>query len=202
MGNTIKSFKVGDNLPENPFPQGNGSGSRDSLDIFIGRPVSPFKTFVSDSGNSKKEVVAGIGVSSNFVVKSTATDKETQEDARQITFNGIETGAYFFETDNIINISQFSNTNGALSFYLRRDSTITGVLILEMNQSSLDITHLISRLDLNEWTEITVPLSCFVARGLDLSSLNRSFGIIANGSATVSLAKVRIDAKSRSTVCP
>jgi beta-glucosidase len=193
---------LGDNLSENPFPQGDEPGSSDKIDIFIGRPVSPFKTYVSDSGNSKKEIVAGIGESANLVVKSMAVDKETQEDARQITFNGTETGSYFFESDKQVNLSHYSDTNGALSFYLRRDSSTSGPLMLEMNQASLDITHLVGQLKPKEWTKLTVPLSCFTSRGLDLRSLKRSFAIVTNGSATISLANIKVDAKSISTICP
>jgi beta-glucosidase len=203
FGLTYSSIcNLGDSLSENPFPGGENPEPSDVQDIFDGRPISPFKTFVSDSGNSKKEIIAGVGESSNLVVNSTAIDKETQEDARQISFSGTETGAYFFEADNSLNLSEYANSNGALSFYMRRDSSLSGDLTVEINQSSLDITLLVSDLDLNEWTEINVPLSCFVSRGLDLSKIKRSFAIVTNGKAMVSLANIKINAKSLSTTCP
>jgi beta-glucosidase len=200
--NYSQTDNLGDNLSENPFPQGDDPGSSDKLEIFNGRPVSPFKTFVSDSANSMKEIVAGIGESANKVVKSVAIDKDTQEDARQITFSGAESGSYFFESENSINLSNYSETNGAVSFYLRKDSFVAEPFLLEMNQSSVDITNLINDLKPKQWTKLTVPLSCFVSRGLNLRNIKRSFSIVSNGSAMISLADVRIDAKSMKTVCP
>ena len=193
---------LGDDLSENPFPQGGGPGSSDELAIFSGRPVSPFKTFVFDSADAKKEIAAGIGESLNGIVKAIAIDKDVQEDARQITFKGSELAAYFFESKSSINISNYADTNGAVKFYLRKDSQVNEAVELSLNQSSLDISSLINNLDNNQWSEVVVPLSCFTSRGLNLRSLKKSFSIATKGSLKVSLADIMIKAKSSITTCP
>lgn len=196
------SDNLGDDLSEDPFPQGGGPGSSDELAIFSGRPIAPFKSYVSDSLDSKKELPAGLGESLNKMVKVTAVDRIIQEDARQVNFLGDAKAAYFFESDSSINISNYLDTNGAISFFLRKDSTLKGLIGLSLNQSELDITNLVKGLELDEWTQIIVPLDCFVSRGLNLRSLKKSFSISSKQAIKVSLADIQIKAKSSVSSCP
>jgi beta-glucosidase len=191
-----------DNLSEKPFPEGDGSGQNDQTSIFDGRPIDPFKTYVQDSSNPRKEVLAGLGVSTNKVVKAIAVDRIVQEDARQISFNGSENGLYFFESKKTFDLTSYEKTNGALTFYLRRDSQISNPLHIAINDSKIDLTNIISTQALSEWKEITIPLRCYTALGLDLRSLSRSFSIESEGAAQVSLADIKIVSKSNISTCP
>lgn len=193
---------LGDDLAENPFPQGGGPGSKSEVSIFAGRPMAPFKTFVADSANPQKEIAVGVGESANKKIIAIAVDKDVQEDARQITFAGGENASYFFESKSSINLANYVKSKGALSFYMRKDSSISDSIFLTMNQSKINMTKLINNLQINSWKKVIVPLSCYTSRGLNLRSLKKSFSIETTGNLKVSLADIKIIAKTDYNICP
>lgn len=96
----------------------------------------------------------------------------------------------------------YGNTNGALTFYLRKDSVVSDSVYLGMNQSKLKLTNLLNNLEMSEWEKITVPLSCYVSSGLNLRSLKRSFSIETQGKVKISIAGIKLVSKSNYKTCP
>lgn len=193
---------LNDNLSENPFPDGNNTDPRSELLIFNGRPTSIVKTFVIDEAGIKKELFGGIGESTNKVIKSIAIDRLIQEDSRQLSFDGKESGTYFFESNEHIDISSFGESNGALMFYLRPDMEVQGPIELSMNTSTIHLENLINENMINQWQEISIPLKCFTKIGLDLSKMKRIFSLSSKGNAKLSISLIKIISKSNFTTCP
>ncbi|MFY7992360.1 MAG: glycoside hydrolase family 3 N-terminal domain-containing protein [Bacteriovoracaceae bacterium] len=190
-----------DNLSENPFPAGNSTDPRNELLIFNGRPTSMFRTFVTDEAGMKKELLGGIGESTNKTVKSIAVDRLIQEDSRQLSFDGKGAGAYFFESIDLLDISSFTESNGALTFYLRRDNEAQGPIELSMNTSTLDLEHFVNKDKINQWQEVIIPLQCFTKIGLDPSNIKTIFSLSTNGQTKVSVSLIKIISKSNFSAC-
>ena len=187
---------LGDNLSEEPYPAGNQHGSKAEIKIFSGRTIAPYLNFVGDSKDSKFELKGGAGRSLNGTVKVIAIDKDIQEDARQITFNGKEMAEYFFQSKSSINIIHYLDTDGFLELDIRKDIPHTKSVMLKLSNSELDLNKLISSMPLNKWKKVKVPLKCFSKAGSGLRSLDLPFGLKTDGELKVSVANIRLKSNS------
>lgn len=194
---------LGDNLPENPFPNGDQPGSGDTLSIFKGRPLAPFKAYVGDDSNRAQPIAAGIGVSSNNAVKAIAIDKDVQEDARQITFMGTELASYFLQSTFALNITDYLKTNGALVFDVRIDKLAKADVLFKVNQVKFPMNKFINSPPLKKWKTVKIPLSCFSDRGVDFRTMDVPFSIETAGSFKLSIANISVMRKGQKQMrCP
>lgn len=179
---------LSDELSEIPFPDGNGPGSKEELEVFAGRPISPFEVF---AGSDNQKLPAGIGQTNDGSLKAIAIDKDVQEDARQISVS--REASYLFKTSEILNLSHYFD--GGISFELRKD-TYDLALNLIINQTKLDLGSKLNEMQQGQWTKIYVPFACLEGRGLDIRALKTAFGLNASR-GTYSLANIKFYKKSQ-----
>jgi beta-glucosidase len=196
FGLTYKDIDVlGDKLPEIPFPEGQNPNPSKTVNVFSGRSIAPFKTYVGDHVNWKHELSGDLGLSLGGVVSVVAVDKDVQEDARQITFNGANKGNFYFQSKSKMNIHHYLDSKGVLKMDLRVDRKPSENVDLLMGLAQLNITTFLNALNTKEWKSLKIGMNCFDNLGADFMNLDMPFSIATNGSLKVSVANISIAAE-------
>ena len=144
-------------------------------------------------------------------------DKEVQEDARKITFDGSEFAAMRFASKSFFreDLSAQLLTQGALSFNVSRHSDITQPVTVGMNcegegdaagscSTQIDISEQLKAIPADTWTNVSIDLQCFVDEGIDFTGLVVPFELGSAGKASLSVADIQFtpdSAKSASIIC-
>jgi beta-glucosidase len=197
FGLSYKDYdSLGDSLSDIPYLSGNQFGSKFEINIFIGRTIAPYLSYVADSINSKLPLNGGIGVSSNKSVSVIAIDKDIQEDARQIHFKGKDISKYFFKSSSPNDFSKYLKKDGYLEFDLRKDNKIVKPMFVKFADSKINLSSHLSSLPLNKWRRIIVPLGCFDKSKTNFTNVTMPFGLETNSQLKVSLANIRIRTNS------
>jgi len=131
-------------------------------------------------------------------------DKEVQEDARKLTFDGSEFAAMRFASKSFFreDLSAQLLLNSALTMSVNRHSAITAPLTVGMNcegegdapgscSTQIDISEQLNALPIDTWSTLSVDLQCFANQGIDFSGLVVPFEIGSAGSASISLADIQ-----------
>jgi len=192
------SDSLGDDLDESPYPNGTQPTPNKKVSVFSGRTIAPFKNYVGDFKNWKHRIDGGAGESLGGVVNVIAVDKDVQEDARQITFNGESEANYYFQSNSSINITHYLKTDGVLSLDLRVDEHPTGHVDFLMGLSKKNLTDYLSASSLQVWKNLTISMKCFSKLGTDFNKLDMPLSIATNGALKVSIANVKIISKPKS----
>ncbi|WP_421132788.1 glycoside hydrolase family 3 protein [Alteromonas sp. A079] len=167
------------------------------------------------SGDASMEVNASthkIGAVSYRTV-----DKEVQEDARKITFDGSEFAAMRFASKSFFreDLSAQLLLDSALTMSVNRHSAITAPLTIGMNcegegdapgscSTQINISEQLNALPIDTWSTLSVDLQCFANQGIDFSGLVVPFEVGSAGSASISVADVQFTpggAASAQIVC-
>ncbi len=144
-------------------------------------------------------------------------DKEVQEDARKITFDGSEFAAMRFASKSFFreDLSAQLLTEGALSFNVSRHSDITQPVTVGMNcegegdtagscSTQIDISEQLKAIPADTWTNVSIDLQCFVDEGIDFTGLVVPFELGSAGKASLSVADIQFTpsaAESASISC-
>lgn len=144
-------------------------------------------------------------------------DKEVQEDARKITFDGSEFAAMRFASKSFFreDLSAQLLTEGALSFNVSRHSDITQPVTVGMNcegegdtagscSTQIDISEQLKAMPADTWTNVSIDLQCFVDEGIDFTGLVVPFELGSAGKASLSVADIQFTpnaAESASISC-
>ena len=131
-------------------------------------------------------------------------DKEVQEDARKITFDGTEFAAMRFASKSFFreDLSAQLLTHGALSFNVSRHSDINAPVTVGMNcegegdaagscSTQIDISEQLKAMPADTWTNISIDLQCFVNEGIDFTGLVVPFELGSSGKASLSVADIQ-----------
>jgi beta-glucosidase len=192
------SDSLGDDLDETPYPNGNQPTPNKTVSVFSGRTIAPFNNYVGDFKNWKHKIDGGAGESLGGVVSVIAVDKDVQEDARQITFNGEGEANYYFQSNSPINITHYLKTDGVLSLDLRVDEHPTGHVDFLMGLSKKNLTDYLNASSPQVWTNLTISMKCFSKLVTDFNKLDMPLSIATNGALKVSIANVKIISKPKS----
>jgi beta-glucosidase len=182
---------LGDNLSEDPFPHGNPEPPKRVLDVFKGRPMTPFGVYVQSLDYSRIELLNGLG--QNEVLKSMAVDHQVQEDARLVSFNGKEGAQFIFDASSPLNLRALGLKEMDLCFnvYLR-DRSADSIYLL-VGDLKMDISERLKNLPDRQWTKITIKKSELEVRGLDFSNLKLAFGLQTDGTWELGFSQIRFE---------
>jgi len=165
-----------------------------NLVLFKKSIIQPFFKRVNDKEQS-------LIMNSNIIevdsLKVRTIDKDIQDDARQITFDGNPLSQFSIASKTISDLSEQRKQEQSLFLNLRIESPVEDSVILSMeckNQcdNTIDITKKLQKLALNEWQEINISLACFEKAGVSLNEVTAPFQILSTKPLTVSLSEVSI----------
>lgn len=165
------------------------------LSIFDGSVKAPWRLLIGSFG--VREPVQSSSLISD-VVEYRTSDREVQEDARQITFNGKGAGEVTFSSQSAIDIHKFEQTSSALSVSLKVSGAPLSPVTLTMEcgddcAGSVQIESILSKVPVNQWQSFTVDLACFVEAGLDLRQLTSPFSVSTDGEFAFVFSKISIE---------
>lgn len=161
-----------------------------------------FKKKVLDSYvASIKENDKSINMISNVLKGDKLTvrtiDKDLQEDARQLAFQGSTDSAFLISAKSAIDLSKQHTEGQSLFLNVKVESPIEGTVFVSMVcentcNSSIEISTELKKLALNQWQEMNVSLACFKKAGADFKNIVSPFKIQSSKALTISLSEVSI----------
>ena len=140
-------------------------------------------------------------------VTASATDKAAQEDARLLSWKGSGGAAAALALKGTSSIDLQREANGQLSlgFDYRVGAPLTAPVSLSMEcgagcRGSLPIQSALSSVTAGQWGHVKVPLNCFVSAGANLGRVTAPFVVQSAGSATLSVANIRLETGTDGTI--
>ncbi len=179
-------------LPED-VPGVAASGGGD-LDLFAGRPLSPWRLFVANDQSS--QVISGYyaqipggGMTAELV------DKDIQADAVKVNWLSDGDGYFFMGDAPAMDVSDQAVAGAALRFDLRVDSfdgegASLSVRCGEACSRSLDIDVFLKASNGKGWTTVSVPLACLSNDEADFEALLEPFRFSVTGKASMTFANI------------
>ncbi|WP_338848745.1 exo 1,3/1,4-beta-D-glucan glucohydrolase [Massilia sp. W12] len=176
------------------------SSASGSVPVFNQTEKAPYKLYAGSAANDWQGVAIGsdlnavINVPASNPSISVATSQiNVQQDAKKITFNAAS--QLYAQSAQAVDFSALA-ANGALMFDLVTHSLPQGASMLAMDcgwpcRGALNPAYLFSRAPLNQKQSVTIPLSCFAAKGADMSKINTPFLLFAE-KLQVSVTNIRV----------
>ncbi|NWL15496.1 glycoside hydrolase family 3 protein [Pseudoalteromonas sp. Scap03] len=168
----------------------------DDLVLFERAIKAPW-SLVLKSGEQQKTVASSR--ESLGAVSIQTFDKEVQEDARAIRFNGQALAEVNLAAAFPSDLRSYVENNGQLQMQIKVDKGATSPLWIAMGcgescQGKFDITDNLEQS--GQWQTLNINLSCFAEQGVDLAQVFSPWQLSTQGDWHVSIAKLAITANA------
>ncbi|TMP71872.1 exo 1,3/1,4-beta-D-glucan glucohydrolase [Pseudoalteromonas sp. S1608] len=168
----------------------------DDLVLFERAIKAPW-SLVLKSGEQQKTVASSR--ESLGAVSIQTFDKEVQEDARAIRFNGQAMAGVNLAAAFPSDLRSYIENNGQLQMQIKVDKAATSPLWIAMGcgescQGKFDITDNLEQS--GHWQTLNINLSCFADQGVDLAQVFSPWQLSTQGDWHVSIAKLAITANA------
>ncbi|UTF60304.1 exo 1,3/1,4-beta-D-glucan glucohydrolase [Gilvimarinus sp. DA14] len=195
---------LGDNLSEEGLKEAETS---DVLTLFNRRPIDPWGIEIVGAQNDR-EVMNSKSVSTS-TVSVTAVDRNEQEDARRVVWNGKGEGLVALFVEERQDWSGYIEDNAALIFDIKLDKAPTDTTYLRFGCGSycaadMEVTQgFKEHLAGTGWQTVTIDLSCFPDAGANfglsqpqeeyITQVLRPFSFVTSGEMDLTFANVRVE---------
>jgi len=174
-------------------------GLAKNTNIFSGQVAKPWRMFLSSEQQSF-ELRSNSGKLPGIAYRT--VDKVVQEDAFRLDTTGTaKTGVVFsssFSEDLGFELEQ----NSALVITVKRDSSITAPVVVEMHcesigdalgscRAAVDITEQMQTIAQGQWQDIAINLQCFVKKGIAMDKIVSPFALYTHGAVKLSISDIR-----------
>ena len=168
----------------------------DDLVLFERAIKAPW-SLVLKSGEQQKTVASSR--ESLGAVSIQTFDKEVQEDARAIRFNGQAMAGVNLAAAFPSDLRSYIENNGQLQMQIKVDKAATSPLWIAMGcgescQGKFDITDNLEQS--GQWQTLNINLSCFAEQGVDLAQVFTPWQLSTQGDWHVSIAKLAVTANA------
>ena len=168
--------------------------------IFNGQTIAPWQMRLFSNAqealiNSNSKKLSGVSFRT--------IDKNVQEDAFSLNFNGSANSGIKFVSHNGFreDLSAELEKKSALVLTLKRDKALQSPVMVSMScetiadssgscQASLDITALLNNTPENQWTNISLDTSCFAKKGVKFNKVLMPFELSTTSDATISISDI------------
>lgn len=197
------SDTLGDNLSEEGMAIQKTS---DILEIFNRRPMAPWQIEIEGCRNDR--VPANGNLTSASSITITAVDREVQEDARRVVWNGAGEGLVALAARDRQVLIDYLNEAGALVVDLKVDQAPTADVYLRMGcgpscNSDLLITEELCNMVNKGWQTLVIDLARFPDVGSNFGLVLppkeffhlvlEPFGLVTAGELDITFAQVKIE---------
>ncbi len=182
--------------------------AQQAVSILSGAVQAPWELWLY-SGNTSMAVNASTHTVGAITYRT--VDKEVQEDARKVTFDGSEYAAMRFASKSYFreDLSAQLLNDTVLTFNVSRHWAMTSPVLLSMNcegegdepgscSARIDISEQLNALPQDTWFNVSIDLQCFVDAGIDFSGVVVPFEIGSAGKASLSVADIQFAPKADS----
>ncbi|MDO6444701.1 exo 1,3/1,4-beta-D-glucan glucohydrolase [Colwellia sp. 1_MG-2023] len=124
-------------------------------------------------------------------------DKNIQEDARTLTFNGNDLASLHIFSSFPEDLRAFHEAKSALTFNVRLEQIPTSAVNISMIcengcNSSVDISGLLKSDALNKWQPLSIDLACFKEQGADFAKIMSPFHLSTDGKLSLSYSHIGV----------
>ena len=185
------------------------TGKSHTIAILDGSVAPPWELWLY-SGNNSQAVNASTHKVGAITYRT--VDKEVQEDARKVTFDGTEFAAMRFASKSFFreDLSAQLVNGSALTFSVNRHSSIPSPVLLSMNcegegdtpgscSAAVDISERMKALPMDAWSSVSIDLQCFVDKGINFAGLVVPFEIGTAGAMSFSVADIALSPNTADT---
>lgn len=135
-----------------------------------------------------------------------AVDAGAQENARQATWSGEGSGVVGI-MGSPVDLSRQTTGDMAVMLRYRIDAAPTKPVSLSVScgescRATVDVTSTLSGAKTGEWRTAKIKLSCFLARGADMTQISSPFALATTGSLTLSFTEIRLASNEGDAFCP
>lgn len=193
---------LGDNLSEEGL---KAEEVVDVLEIFNRRPIGDWQLQIIGYQNDIVPMTSKTVTASSLEI--TAVDREVQEDARHVIWNGKGSGQVALSVDSRKDLTNYVTANSALVFDIKVNAAPDKTTLLRLGcgsycASDIDLTEKLKTVAGKEWQTLTVPLSCYPNAGANFgidqppsefwTQVLQPFSLITEGTLDVTFANVRL----------
>jgi beta-glucosidase len=169
--------------------------------LLQGTVKAPWQLTIKDAVTSE---VMNSSVMQNQGLNIRTIDKQIQEDARQVSWNGTTEASVSLASSFPEDLRAYLEAASALSFALKIDSAITAPVKLGMScgdscSAQLDIGETLASYPTGQWQSFSVDLACFVKQGADLGRIFTPFSISSSAPLDLTFADISIEPKTASS---
>ncbi|WP_394133225.1 exo 1,3/1,4-beta-D-glucan glucohydrolase [Shewanella maritima] len=166
------------------------SESLEPLVLFERAVKAPWRLTMGDENH--REVISS-SIQSNDVVTVRTLDKEVQEDARQLNFNGKGMGYVGLVSNFPRDLRAYSNNQASLVVTIKtasavQDKVMIGVACDRDCGSEIDISAQLNAKHVNDWQQLSIDLGCFSQQKADFSNINVPFYIATSQKVEISFS--------------
>jgi len=172
--------------------------SLQSIILFESSIKPPWKAVISDSDSSSTMTSSII---ENKAVYLRTIDRNVQEDARRVIFNGKEQGKLAFISSFATDLTQHKDAKSTLKLTVRLTEKASfrseqGVYLSmacgEKCQGRVDISKKLASMKVNEWQTLNIDLQCFEKAGADMSQITSPFVLSTSAQLNIDFTDVSI----------
>ncbi|WP_241242279.1 glycoside hydrolase family 3 N-terminal domain-containing protein [Thalassotalea sp. G2M2-11] len=165
-----------------------------ALSIFDRAVQKPWQAFLQ-SGDQVRQINSNVQHMGAISYKT--IDKQVQEDARAVTFDGNEQASIYFSGSFPEDIRSYVELKSALSINLKVEQQASEKVWLSMAcegecKGAVDLSQQLNALELNQWQTISVDLACFTQAGLDAAKVYSPFKLTTKGTLSLSFADIAL----------
>jgi beta-glucosidase len=166
--------------------------------LLVSRIMKPWDLYI-DSGENIAEEVTGnlqvVGADSNL--KVTSVDKVSQEDARQILWQGLESGTAYLRSSTPQDFTGYLARDGFLQLAIKVDQAPEQPVYLGMEcgedcAARVPLHPFLNTYSNGQWQSLKVALSCFDRQGMDFSNVQVPFSLNTGGALAVTVADIKV----------
>jgi beta-glucosidase len=181
-------------LLDTSYPAG-GCGVTNALPVYSQVDRTTYPLVVSSGG---QRTVLGADLNAVFKLPTVTVDTaqvNTQQDAKRLVWSGPAKLAA--QSGKALPLPAYASTAGALQFDVIVSAAPAGAVSIGMENgegkgAALDAGAVFQRLAGKGKQKVTIPLSCFAAKGLTLSALDVPFSVAADAPFAASFANIQI----------
>ena len=173
----------------------------DGAVVFRGGTQRPWKNYLGDPNNWVLPVAGAEASGAGNEITVSSIDVRKQEDARLVTWsgNGNFDSQFYWKTpnDRVVDLSSALEQGGAVSLVMNMQTSPVGKVGMRMDclwpcRGNLDVTKLFKRLPTKQWVRLSFPLACFEEAGVDLTSVNAPFVLVASRKMSLAIYDVAV----------
>ncbi len=188
----------------------------DVMEIFNRRPMDPWQLEIIGFQNDVVPMNSNTVKASSLSIQ--AVDRDVQEDARRVQWNGTGNGQVALSVGNRQDFINYVKSDSALVFDIKVDAAPSTTTYLRLGcgsycASDIDLTAPLKGFVGKGWQTVTVPLSCYPDAGANFgieqppseywTQVLQPFSLITKGTLDITFAKVSlVKGAGKGVTCP
>ena len=204
---------LADDLPEDGL---KAAEALDVLEIFNRRPMDPWQLEIIGYQNDLVAMNSKVVKASSLSIE--AVDREVQEDARRVKWNGSGSGQVALSVANRQDFINYYSSDSALVFDIKVDAAPSAIAYLRLGcgsycASDIDLSEKLKGFAGQGWQTVTVPFKCYPNSGANFgvpqppeeywTQILQPFSLITSGTLDISFAKVSVvKGAGKDVACP